>query len=210
MKKVFLAMMFAGMMAVSAQAQFNIGIRTGLNAIGVHGDAVPVFDESSSVESKSGFQIGVIGEYSVSEKFVIQPGLLFATQGFINSGTLNNVDIEIDWSLNYLQIPVNAMYKFGSGKIKFFPQAGPYLGYAFGGKLKGESKDGNSYDEKIKFGSNEMKRLDFGIGFGLGLQISAVQFGLGYQFGVMNIHNSSELDMKNDCLSITVSYIFGK
>ena len=214
MKKVFIAMMFAGITAFSAQAQFNIGIRAGLNATGVHGDAVPVFDESSSVKSKSGFQVGVVGEYSVSENFVIQPGLLFATQGFINSRTIEKEKFEINWNLNYLQIPVNAMYKFGSGKTKFYLQAGPYLGYALGGKWIGElTSDGKvveSDEEKIKFGSNDMKRLDFGIGFGLGLQISAVQIGLGYQYGLMNICNSSELDMKNDCLAFTVSYIFGK
>ena len=214
MKKVIIAMMFAGITAVSAEAQFKIGIRAGLNAVGVHGDAVPVYDESSSVESKSGFQLGVVGEYSVGEKFVIQPGLLFATQGFLNSMEAENGKLEIDWNLNYLQIPVNATYKFGSRNTKFFLQAGPYLGYALGGKLKGKFKeDGkvtNSDDENIKFGNNEMKRMDFGIGFGLGLQIYAVQLALGYQFGVMNIHNSGELNMKNDCLAFTVSYIFGK
>ena len=207
-------MLFVVITAVSTQAQFNIGIRTGLNAVGVHGDAVPVFAENSSIESTTGFQVGVVGEYSVSEKFVIQPALLFATQGFVNKGESQNGNLELSWNLNYLQIPVNATYKFGGGKTKFFLQAGPYLGYALGGKMKGElkqdGKESKTSEETIKFGSNEMKRLDFGIGFGLGLQISAVQLALGYQFGMMNIHNSSELDMKNDCLSFTVSYIFGK
>ena len=213
MKKIILAMLFAGITAVSAQAQFKIGVRTGLTGIGVYGDAVPVYDENSWIESKSGYQLGVVGEYSVTEKFVIQPALLFATQGFLNKESDKNDEFEIDWSLNYLQIPVYATYKFGSRKTKFFPQVGPYFGYALGGKLKGKlTEDGKTTksSESVKFGNNELKRFDFGIGFGLGLQISAFQLSLNYQLGLMNIHNSGELDMKNDALVFSLSYIFGK
>ena len=69
MKKVFLAMMFVVITAVSAQAQFNIGIRAGMNVVGVHGDAVPVFAENSSIESSTGFQVGVVGKYGFRNWF---------------------------------------------------------------------------------------------------------------------------------------------
>jgi hypothetical protein len=213
MKKIFLAMIFAGITAVSAQAQFNLGIRVGLDAVGVHGNSVPVYNEDSKIESKTGFQVGIIGEYSVGNHFAIQPGLVFANYGFLNKGSRENIDLELDWNINYLQMPVNAMLKFG-GNVKFFLQAGPYLGYALNAKWKGTSKSEGKVietdEQTLKFEKDGMKRPDFGVGLGLGLQIKALQLGLGYQYGLMNVYDSVGYEMKNDCLAFTISYLFGK
>jgi hypothetical protein len=42
-----------------------------------------------------------------------------------------------------------------------------------------------------------MKRMDFGINFGAGLEISAIQFGINYGLGLTNLSHDGEELLKN-------------
>jgi hypothetical protein len=203
-----------------AQAQFTFGLRAGLNLTN--------FTEKSGgyepdVEYKymPGFLIGVVGEYAVSDVFAIQPTILFTT----HRGERKSFG-KITRYVNYLQIPVNALYKVDIGRIKLLLQGGPYLSYALSGKYKWD----NSLDfmpslgpkwgeNKIKFGYCEchdaavMKPFDFGIGVGAGLQFNNFQVGLGYNFGLTNLSSRPKDDdhsLKSNGLALTLTYLFGK
>jgi hypothetical protein len=205
-KKVLIVIAVAILTAGSAQAQFKFGARAGFNmtnfSISSNDEVKPKF--------KPGFQVGVVGDYSVSEAFAIQPGLVFATQGTAYKGEGWKETI----TLNYLQLPINAQYKVDLGAPKLFLQAGPYLGYAMSGKRKW--KDGSeSGSRKIKIGSGddaEGKAFDFGIGVGAGVQFANIQAALGYNIGITNISTSKDKEdsMKNNGLFVTLTYLFGK
>jgi len=199
-KKVLLVVSVAILTMVYAQAQIDFGVRAGLNLTNIKYSGGGF---SMSPDMKPGFQLGVVGEISVIESFVIQPGIIFAQQGY-----------KLDkWktSLNYIQIPVNAMYKVDLGCANLLLQAGPYFGFGISGKTK---YDGEGSD-KIKFGSGDdadIKVLDLGLGIGAGFQFGAIQAGIGHNFGLMNIdpENSSDYKVKNNGLAITLTYFFGK
>jgi len=220
-KKFFLVLLVAGLTASFAQAQFTFGARAGFNLTNIsqkidgkkaEGDMKPKY--------KPGFQIGVVGEYAISEYFAIQPGILFATHGNkINWSqtypSLGKQEFKGSANINYLQIPVNAQYKLDLGGNALLLQAGPYFGFALSGKSKSETTfngETEKNDLDLKFGSKEeeINPLDFGLGLGVGLQINAIQIGLGYKFGLANLSNFDETSINNRGFALTATYFFGK
>lgn len=203
-KKVFLFLLAAVLTVSYAQAQFTFGLRGGFNL-------TTMTEEGLDTKMKPGFQVGVVGDYALNDNFSIQPGVLFATQGCKWDFGLMGENVESTINLNYLQIPVNAQYKLDLGGMNLLLQAGPYLGYAVSGKVVAKA-GGLKEEEKIEFGSKdeELKALDYGLGFGAGLQFGYIQAGLGYNIGLANLSNDKHATTKNSGLAITLTYLFGK
>ncbi len=215
-RKVYVVLLVAVLTAGYAQAQFTFGVRAGFNLTNISAKYDGKKESGDDKNKfKPGFQIGVVGEYALSDAFAIQPGILIATQGskYKFSETYGGTTYESKGSTNltYIQIPINAQYKLDLGGATLLLQAGPYLGYAISGKYKSE-EDGEKSDQKIKFGSDNDKvnPFDFGLGLGAGVQFSNFQVGLGYNFGLTNLSNIDKQKMKNNGLALTVTYMFGK
>jgi len=136
------------------------------------------------------------------------------------------VETKGTYHLNYIQLPVHAQYKIDLGGMKLLLQAGPYLGYGLGGKMnleniRGGEKSSDKFD--IKMGSskdNQYKALDFGLGFGAGLQFGNLQVALGYQTGFVDLINSKWVEaqpvkiehkkVNNSGFSLSLTCLFGK
>jgi hypothetical protein len=203
LRKVLAVIAVAILTVGSAQAQFKFGARAGVNLTTFTGDV-------EDAKFKPGFQVGVVGDYSVSEVFAIQPGLVYAQQGC----STEESGAKFTANLNYIQLPVNAQYKLDLGGTKLLLQAGPYLGFGLGGKTKGK-EDGVSVSMDIKMGSGDdalLKAFDFGVGVGAGLQFGNIQAALGYNIGLANIAPDVEDSgtTKNSGLALTLTYLFGK
>ena len=220
MKRVIFLFAVAVLTVSYAQAQFKFGARAGLNltnwASKYDGKKM---EGSEYLKFKPGFQIGVVGEIAVIDNFAIQPGLLFATQGYRMNTSESDGSIKHEskstLNVNYLQIPVNAQYKLDLGGMKLLLQAGPYFGFAVSGKNKNKfTFDGETENEdyKIDFGTGpeEMNPLDFGLGLGAGMQFGNIQAGLGFNFGLANLNNVDKYTVRNYGLAFTVTYLFGK
>ena len=225
MNKKFFSVLFVVVLSANyVQAQFSFGVRAGLNLTNVSMKYDGGKDETLKPKYKHGFQIGIVGEYGISDNLSIQPSILFATQGYKLGPTEFIMDDMLGWkeevtvNINYLQIPVNAQYKMDLGGSSLLLQAGPYFGFAFGGKKKWEyflndnttaSSEGKT---DLVFGSKEdqLSPLDFGLGIGVGLQIDAVQIGLRYNLGLANLCNIEKTTMNNRGFTISATYFFGK
>lgn len=208
MNKKIYAIMLAVIFTASVQAQFTFGVRGGFNLTNMDESGEGI---SPDTKMKPGFQVGIVGDYAVNESFSIQPALLFATQGCNWDFELFGTKVETSINLNYLQVPVNAQYKLDLGNAKPFLQAGPYVGYALSGKIKAKA-DGFKNDEKIEFGNGEddMNPFDFGLGFGAGVQFENIQVGLGYNLGLANLSNADKITTRNNGLTFTLTYLFGR
>ena len=114
---------------------------------------------------------------------------------------------EVITRMNYLDIPMNLLYKVDLSGAKLLLQAGPNLGIGLNGKEKYDDEE-----EDIEFGSDDdqLKRLDLGLNLGVGAEIQQVQVALNYTLGLSNISNYDEADLKNNVLSLSVTYLFGK
>lgn len=201
MKKVLLAVAVV-MLAMSVNAQVQFGVKAGLNVANQKYSSSGI---SMSPKSLIGFHVGVIADMPLNEKFSIQPGLLFSQKG----AKMDQNSVTEKAIFNYLDIPINAVYKIDAGGVKVLLNAGPSIGYALGGKYKVDSES-----EDIEFGSEDgkYKRLDLGFGFGGGVQFGSVIASLNYNLGLANIINSpsgADYKIKNNVFSISLAYLFG-
>lgn len=188
MKKLLLtaAAVFAFSFANAQETKF--GVKAGLNLANLSGDV----DNNSS---RLSFQVGGFAEFKLSDKFAIQPELLYSAQGTkLDVGASEDVVLALD----YINIPVMAKY-FATEKLSL--EVGPQIGFLTSAKAKfdGESED-------IKDG---LKSTDFGVNFGLGYNFTEnISAGLRYNLGLSNIADDDNADLKNGVFALSVGYKF--
>ena len=210
MKKIFLTgILSLLMMGISFAQMPKIGITAGLNASSIIATGI------NNSKYKAGFQAGVVADFGITQNFSIVPELLFAQRGSKYEVNEPPPVGTVSTTLNYLQLPVNAAYKFDVGMgSKVFVFAGPYLGYGLSGSLK--SVNGSS---SIKYGSNGVfKYFDFGIDIGVGYLYEKVFFKLQWNPGLINInnpelmhvdnYNENNYSVKNMNIAATIGYYF--
>jgi len=210
-RKFILVLFVAVLTTAYTQAQFNFGTRIGFY--------IP-FNDISFYNLTYGFQIGVVGDYTLNDNLSIQPGVLFSKHGYWKheNDFLLGDKISASLNLNYIHIPVNIHYKlldfdFLGTDSKLLLQVGPYFSHAVSGKLK-MKVNGKKETEKIELGKDGyMKTSDFGLGVGVVLHASTNrQACLGYNIGLTNLNpdNDSNIKMRNHGLSFTLTFLFGK
>jgi len=186
-------------------AQVRFGLKAGLNLANMT-DKDDDDTYSNDYKMKPGFHLGVTAEISISDKFAFEPGLLFTTKGFkvTESGYSGKAN------LNYLEVPMNAVFKHDLGTAKLLIFAGPYVGFALSGKATG---DGDDYTFKIGTNSDEddLKPLDLGLNFGAGVEIKSITISLQYGFSLANIaaYSDNGTKLTNKVLGISLGYKFG-
>lgn len=101
MKKTFLVLAIA-ILGVStsshAQEYWNFGVKGGVNFTNMTSDG---FEDNNS---RTGFHLGVLAEIPVSDRFSVQPEVLYSTQGTKDEGA-NFTD---EYKLDYIQVPLIA------------------------------------------------------------------------------------------------------
>lgn len=233
MKKILvLAVLAIGMVLCANAQEVTWGVRGGMNI----SNAADKYDGSvESGESKSdyesdfksrvGFHLGVVLDWGLSENFYIQPGLYFTTRGMKLDEDWEGEKYEEKWNLNYLQLPILASYRIAlSDNVKWHINAGPYLAYGLGGKVKWEySYEGESEKGDFKaFGTSDddddddekggLKRFDAGLSFGTGISFNKMYFGVVYDLGLTNAADEDQFGddykVRNRNFAITVGYNF--
>lgn len=186
MKKLIMtaAAVFAFGFANAQDVKF--GAKAGLNVATFGGDA-------EEVSSKVGFQVGGFAEIKVSDKFAVQPELLFNSIGTKVKGA------DVSLSLNYISIPVMAKYFVTE---QFSLEAGPQAGIL---ATANANAAGASVDVKESFNS-----LDFGLNAGVGYDITEnINASARYSFGLANIaKDSPNYKATNNVISIALGYKF--
>jgi len=226
----------------------TFGARAGMNFTKFGGSDANVFldemDDEFGMKMKNpfkpGIQLGVVVNIPIKNEIMFQSGIIFTQQGAKWKGSISESEMGITikgeivakMNLNYLQIPLNILYRHDlNNDFLLLLQAGPYLGYGINGKIKGKttvsvsglSKEemellkllgvklgSESEEEELKFGEEDgLKRLDLGVGLGAGLLFKEkIHVGLGYNIGLAKI--VSDVDMKNNGIALTLTYMFGK
>jgi opacity protein-like surface antigen len=205
MKKIILtaAAVFALSFANAQDVKF--GAKAGLNLSNIGGDL-------ENTSSKVGFQVGGFAEIKVSDKFAIQPELLYSAQGAKSEysevdSDLVTISSKLTQKLAYLNIPVMAKYFVTEG---FSLEAGPQFGFLMSANAEtevsalGESAS-VSADNKDYFES-----IDFGLNFGAGYDVSEnINLGVRYSLGLSNIaKDSGDFKANNSNIAIAVGYKF--
>lgn len=196
MKKIILstvAILTFGFVNAQEKEDMSFGVKGGLNISTI----TNVNDVGVSSSSLIGFHVGVFGEFMVSDKFAIQPELLYSAQGI-------KLDIDGDkgdLKLDYINIPVMAKYYVAEA---FSLEFGPQIGFLVSAKAK---SGGVSEDVKDQF-----KSTDVSLGFGANYNF-AEKFMLGarYNLGLTRLQKDlfpGESESKNSVFQISLGYKF--
>ncbi len=204
MKKLLL-ISTAIFVTVASFSQVRFGLKAGLNLANMS-----IQNANPSPSMKVGFHFGGILDFTLADNISLQPGVLFSTKGFELSGTEEGVSYTATTNVNTIEVPVNLVFKFGSGNTKITPFIGPYLGYALSGTVKVEAM-GQSQSTDITFGSadGDMSALDLGLNIGLGIEMNGLIISAQYGLGLADLDPSAEGKMTNNVIGISVGYLFG-
>lgn len=196
--------------------QVQFGVKAGLNLANMTSqDDENNYAKDAPYKMKTGFHAGVTAAFSVSEKFTIEPGVLYSVKGFAEEFSSAN----IKYNINYLEVPINGIYKIDAGSVKVLIFAGPYLGYAISAKVKSDKailgENGDQKEETISIGTDKEKDgvvpLDFGVNFGAGAELSGISISFQYGLGLANTspHSENSYSSKNKVIGISLGYKFG-
>jgi len=186
MKKIVSITVITVLTIVSINAQdVKFGAKTGLNFAFITGD------NSEDLDPNTDFHLGVMAEFKISDKFSLQPELIYSGQG-----ADTNIDSEGTIELNYLNIPLIAKYYVAE---RLSLEAGPQIGFLL------SSKGGS-----IKY-KDFLKSIDFGANIGVGYKLeNGLNFGARYNLGLSNILNVDGLSDKNrnGVFQLSIGYFF--
>ncbi len=208
MKKFFLITVALFLSATALQAQeIRLGAKGGLNLSTFGGDV-------EDVNSRTGFHIGGLVEIPLSERFSIQPEILYSAQGakYEDAGEFGGVpyDYTVTTKLDYIQVPLMAkVYVVEGLAIEAGPQVAFLVNdkYEFDGDLGPfESEDEGDLDE------NDLSSVDVSLGAGASYRLPmGLFFGARYNFGLSNVNDADDSDdykIHNNVLQVSVGYSF--
>ncbi len=140
----------------------------------------------TAITSTNTLGAGFFIDYSITDKFYLQPGISVLNKGYATIELVAYLDGQNNYYANstvtyykpvYIEIPVNAVLKLPLGKGNVRLGGGPYFAYAVGGKVKEVKMTTDNSDtvnkEKIKIGnsvSDDYTAIDYGLNFFVGYQ----------------------------------------
>ncbi|MFT6798868.1 MAG: hypothetical protein ACJAWA_000991 [Nonlabens sp.] len=194
MKKLLLSAAFVAFgMGISNAQDISYGVKAGLNLSNFGGD-----DEvAEGFEGLTSFHIGGFAQIGISDKFMIQPELIYSQQG-----AQDEEDSDLKLRINYLNLPIMAKYMVADG---FSLELGPQVGFAISRKITDGDIDVDADDE--------IKALDFGVGVGAGYELpSGLMFSVRYNLGLANLleddFGGDDFSLNNNVLQVSVGYKF--
>jgi opacity protein-like surface antigen len=207
MKKVILSAIAIFTIGFANAQKAEFGIKGGFNSSNFSGDTGRV-----DFKSRVGFNVGAFVAINLSEKFTLQPEILYSTQGAkaVNVSALYDDVIytgDVKFNLSYINIPVMIKY-YVADKFNF--EAGPQIGFLTSAKTS-TKLDGSSQtvDEDIK---DSFESVDFGLNFGAGYDFTEnVSAGIRYNLGLANISKTQSVDnskIHNNVFSLSLEYKF--
>lgn len=189
--KLYLKVALAAiLMTATAKAQnINIGIKGGLNIYNIENS------NGAKYDNQLGFNLGLIGHIHLAKKLALQPEVVYSAQG----AKFTTVGIETKIQLGYINVPVLFQYMFDNG---FRLEAGPQVGFLVNAKTKTPNL---TVDIK-----NNIKKVDFGLGAGIGYVNPATNFGIDarYNLGLSDINENSSVKSTNRGFQVGVFYLF--
>ena len=192
MKKIYLFILLSVLTISFSKAQeIRIGAKVGLNLATFTGDAL------TGLDTRAGFHIGGLVEVPISEKFSIQPEILYSEKG--------SQFFSDEVNLSYIDLPVLAKYHIIKG---LSAELGPVASFLVNAERVQRGKETDV--------SESTKSFDLGIGGGVSYRIPmGVFFSLRFTKGLMNISETDTSDgynynskVQNNVFQISAGYSF--
>ena len=187
--KFYLLAITAVLMAGTAAAQdVHLGFKAGLNLYNVNPSNHYNFD------SKIGFHTGVLAHIHVTDRFAIQPEVMYSVQGAKYERSNSRLD------MHYVNVPVLFQLMFNNG---FRVHAGPQAGFL----VKAESRNS---EFKIDHSDN-FKTVELSLSIGASYVHTKTGLGIDarYNHGLGNISYRNSDRISNRGVQVGLFYLFG-
>jgi len=213
MKKIKLTLVIAIMTIVSVNAQTTFGVKAGANFSSfAYSDS---YGEDDDEKARTSMHFGAVAEIQISDKFSLQPELLYSSLGSKYEWSGPDYSGEEVVKVDYLTVPLMAKYYVAEG---FSLEAGPQIAFLLSAKddyaFYDHYWEDGSYSETYDM-ADGFKKVDFGLNFGVGYKLdSGLNFGARYYLGLSNIEELDDDDyyyyrlIKNRVFQISVGYTF--
>lgn len=195
MKKLFTLVVVMMVFATAGYSQ-HFGIKGGLNFANLKGNV-----DSLSLNSRTGYHIGVFADFGFGDHFSIHPEIIYSKQGGKTSVSGGGLSFDYKQKLTYINVPILAQMKYGP----VYVNAGPQFGFLSAAEAKASFSGtggllGGSSDNKDSFKGTDISGV-----IGAGLQFSKLDVGLRYNLGLSDIVKDNQGDaVKNSVLMVSV------
>ena len=208
-----------GLLSIQVQAQSmtrnatgtTIGLRAGVNFQTLNGKDV----SGNSLENNinTGFHAGLNAEIPVGTGSYLQPGILYSRKGAeLQSGSRDEI------KLNYIEVPVNFVYKPLVGLGNMVLGFGPYVAYAINGNVEqGGSSRNIDFDAayNVNDPTTQFKKFDAGGNLLAGYEFAnRMSVQVNAQLGLVDInkenptHADDQTRWRNTGFGLSVGYRF--
>ncbi len=182
----------------AADAKYKYGVKLGMN--------ISEFNNSSA-KNKTGFAIGGLMNYNLSDNWVLQPELLYSEKGSkLNiSAIMGNMNLKD--KISYIDLPI--LFKYVFTKVKTVKPS-LFLGPDFAFKMKAKVTGSNTFGAVIPDKDEKAKGFVAGLVFGGDLEYKNFIFDARYELGLTKASEDSHSpkSMKNRVFQFSVGYKF--
>ncbi|MGO3183748.1 MAG: porin family protein [Aequorivita sp.] len=218
MKKLFFVAAITAMSVSMTQAQeVRLGAKGGVNFASIGGD------NTDDNEGLTGFHIGALVEVPVTERFAVQPEVLYSAQGAKREFTQSFSDVSFKATgktkLDYINVPIMAKYYIVDGLAV---EAGPQVGFLVSANAESEldlsgvdPAIAELIEDEFESGdidiSDQTKGVDFGVALGASYRLyNGIFFGARYTLGLTDINDFSGTSAKNqnNVFQLSAGYSF--
>ncbi len=208
-KKILLILSIISSSLVMAQEKTTFGIKAGVLASEMKGDAVNSLndllnfnDGMVSTKGRTGFFAGVNANIPISKNLSVEPGIYYAQKGYELTGDFAIKGLEFlganaraQLQSDYIDIPL--LLKFNMDGLQLF--AGPQVSYLTKANLKTTAGllGINLLDENID-ATQQFNRWDAGLTGGVGFQFNnGMNISAAYDYGLLKVDSKRSFDSYN-------------
>ena len=223
MKKLLMIAMLAG---IFTKTKAQVYVQGGVNLANITQTKSGQTQDNNVLTT---FNVGILSRFNLSKPIDLESGLLFEGRGAKANSYFGNTNddnyVKSKFNPLYLEVPLNVVLRIPlQNKMSLFFNAGPYAAMGIAGKSTTDSKIAgvtSSSSNNIKFSNddpftsqqddaayNKIKRFDFGLNFGGGLDLGKVLLKVNYGFGLTKINSTqsnNSADDKNKYRTLSIS-----
>ncbi len=203
MKKSILLVAIAlfGFTTVSAQEYVMFGAKGGVNFSSFYGDGVPAFTDH---KGRTSFHLGLVAEIPMSERFSIQPEVLYSGQGYDLATIRDGSNVE--YQLEYINVPVIAKFYVFEGLAL---EAGPQVGFLVSSEIDYDPSSFND-DNSVDLDEDQFNKTDFSLALGASYKLRGGLFVNGrYNIGLREVYDESiGAEAKHSVVQLGLGFMF--
>lgn len=191
---LIVTMALFGITNMNAQEFVMFGAKGGVNFSNFAGDGFASFEEDSN--ARTAYHLGLLAEIPLSDRFSLQPEVLYSAQGFDITQIDDNPDVE--FRLDYVTVPVLAKFYVTDGLSLV---AGPQFGFLAESEIKSENSE-------IELDSENFNNFDMAVGLGAEYKFNKFFLYGRYNAGLTDIYENEDIEAKNSVIQAGIGFMF--